>query len=380
MAKVPIIRTSERRAFKRCPQMWWWAWRMGLVPLGQIAPALWLGTGVHIALAAWYCGPGLKRGPLPAETFDRWAADEIQYIKTSNKFGNGKEAVIEEKLVPGRELGIAMLEGYVQEYGRDDSWSVIEPERAGQVDIMDPDYPEKLLAIYGFTYDLVYRDLANGRVMLGEHKTAAQIKINHLPLDPQAGSYFLVAQPHLRQEGLIGPKEKLYGITYNFLRKALPDTRPIGPTGHRHNKPVKADYNAALHSWNRSEVQPSITIAWNEKGTLEYLENICKQYGIEVWGEISKKQQAPLFVREEVHRTQAERATQYGRIQTDAVLMDQYRSGALLLTKNETMDCTFCPFFDMCILDEGTGDAQEYRESMYAVRDPYADHRKSTEE
>jgi hypothetical protein len=374
MARVPIIRTSERRAFKRCPQMWWWSWRQGLVPLGRIAPALWLGTGVHIGLAGWYCGPGLKRGPHPAETFDQWAADEIQYIKTSDRFGNGKEAVIEEKLIPGRELGIAMLEGYVKQYGRDDSWSVIEPERSGQVDILDPDDPGKLLAIYGFTYDLVYRDLATGRVMLGEHKTAASIKVTHLPLDPQAGSYFLVAQPHLRQEGLIGPKERLYGITYNFLRKALPDPRPIGPTGHRHNNPLKADYIKALADVDhRSEAELG-------KMKLEALETVANARGIQVWGEVSKKQQSPLFHREEVHRTQAERATQYGRIQTDAVLMDQYRSGALLLTKNETPDCTFCQFFDMCILDEGTGDAQEYRESMYEVRDPYADHRKSTEE
>jgi PD-(D/E)XK nuclease superfamily len=377
MVRVPIIRTSERRAFKRCPQLWWWAWRMGLVPLGQIAPALWLGTGVHIGLAGWYSGPGLKRGPEPAETFDKWAANEIQYIKTSDKFGNGKEAVIEEKLVPGRELGIAMLEGYLEEYGRDDSWSVIEPERAGQVDIMDPDYPEKLLAIYAFTYDLVYRDLSNDRIMLGEHKTAASIVTAHLPLDPQAGSYFLIAQPHLRQEKLIGPKEKLYGITYNFLRKALPDTRPKNAEGYATNKPLKADYIKAL-----LEEEPDLADIPKplEKWTLEALAAKANEWGLTVYGEVSKKQQGPLFLREEVHRTQHERATQYRRIQTDAVLMDQYRTGALALTKNETMDCRFCPFFDMCILDEGKADAEEYRESMYAVRDPYADHRKSTEE
>lgn len=380
MNNIPIIRTSERRAFKRCPQLWWWAWRCGLVPLGQIAPALWLGTGVHIALAKWYCGPGLKRGPEPAQTFAEWAADEIQYIKTSNKFGNGKEAVIEEKLVPGRELGIAMLTAYLEEYGRDDSWHVIEPERAGQVDIKDPDYPEQLLAIYAFTYDLVYRDLGTGRVMLGEHKTAASIVTAHLPLDPQAGSYWLVAEPHLRQEGLIGPRERLYGITYNFLRKALPDTRPIGPTGHRHNKPVKDDYNKALHAYNASRAPHLSIIAWNEKGTIEQLQAAADAVGLRVFGEVSKKQPSPLFLREEVHRTQHERATQLRRIQDDAILMDMYRRRELRITKNETMDCRFCQFFDMCVLDEGKADAEEYREAMYRVQDPYADHRKSTEE
>src|SRR5690349_22689846 len=94
-----IIRNSERNTLKRCPQRWWWAWRQGLRPIGEISDALWFGTGVHLALAEWYCGPGLKRGRHPAETFDEWSAGELRYIKTSNKFGNGAESVIEEKLV-----------------------------------------------------------------------------------------------------------------------------------------------------------------------------------------------------------------------------------------------------------------------------------------
>lgn len=378
---LPIIRTSERRAFKRCPQMWYWAWRCGLVPFGQIAPALWFGTGVHIALAKWYCGPGLKRGPFPSETFDAWADGEIRYIKTSERYKKiaGADAVIEEKLIPGRELGRVLLDAYLEEYGNDDSWWVIEPERSGQVDIMDPTVAagekEQQLAIYGFTYDLVYRDLEDEFVKLGEHKTAATIVTAHLPLDDQAGSYWLVAQPHLRNEGLIGPKETLHGITYNFLRKAMPDTRPIGPTGHRHNKPIKEHYITALQDVVAGHSAPTLG-----KLKLESLAEIARGYGIEVLGEVSKQQPSPLFHREHVNRTNHERRTQYRRIQDEALLMSYYRDGTLPITKSTSMDCRFCQYFDMCILDEGKADADEYRKSMYQVRDPYADHRKSTEE
>jgi len=52
--RVPILRTSERRSFKRCPQQWAWAWRQGLRPNGFTANALWFGSGIHLALAERY--------------------------------------------------------------------------------------------------------------------------------------------------------------------------------------------------------------------------------------------------------------------------------------------------------------------------------------
>jgi hypothetical protein len=322
----------------------------------------------------------LKRGPHPAETFAALAAGELRSIKTSNLIAPN---VIEEKYVPAQELGEAMLSGYVDHYGEDDHMYVIEPERSGQVDIRDPDFPEQMLAIYAFTYDLIWRNLKDDSIWLEEHKTAKTIRTTHLPLDPQAGSYWAVAGPHLRQEKLIGPKERLAGIQYNFLRKALPDTRPVNADGYYTNKPTKDDYIAALAEAGINTVEQSgkksgpIAI---DKALLRDLE-VAARYGcLEVFGEVSKQQPAPLFVREDVNRTAHEQATQIRSIQDEALLMRAYREGELPITKNRTQDCPFCQYFDMCVLDEGSGDAAEYRRAMYVVKDPYADHRKSTEE
>lgn len=383
--RIPIIRTSERRSFKRCQQQWYWAWRCGLKPLGEISDALWFGTLVHAALAAWYEGPGLKRGPHPAETFAKLAADEIRFIRTeARERADNLTTFIEEKLEPAQALGIDLLTGYVECYGNDDAWHVIQPEHSGQVDLRNPTTKE-LLAIYAFTYDLVYRDLYDDTIWLGEHKTAKSIRTDHLPLDDQAGSYFAVAPIELRASGLIGPKERLIGINYNFLRKATADDRPRNPDGHYCNKPTKADYAKAFTEWSANASH----VTWAEayqlnvpKMTLANMEDFALQNNIEVYGEVSKLQPKPRFVREQVFRSPDERQTQINRIIAEAQQMTAIRSGELPIVKNPTMDCAWCPYRDMCLLDErGNAEAvKDYRRSVFTMQDPYADHRKSAGE
>lgn len=374
-ARVPIIRNSERRSFGRCPQQWWWGWRCGLRLVNEESVPLWFGTGYHIALAAWYCGPGLKRGPHPAETFAAWAGDEIRYVKTSNRLGNGAEAMIEERLVPAKELGVTLLDQYIQKYGKDDSWSILQPEQTFQVDIPHPTRKGAVLAILAGTYDLIYRDIGTGRLWVGEHKTAKAIQTDHLPLDNQAGTYWAIADQNLRHAGLLKPREGIAGIMYNFSRKALPDPRPRNADGHYTNKPTKADYVEALagvDGWRADEL---------EKKKLADLESIAVANFIEVLGGVSKNQPAPLFVRHPVQRTAKERAQQIKRIQDEAVVMEEYRRGRLPILKNATNNCQWdCSFYHMCLLHEADADWEEYRGAMYRVQDPYADHRKSTEE
>jgi hypothetical protein len=383
--RTPILRTSERRSAKRCPQQWYWAWRCGLRPIGQVSDALWFGTIMHAALALWYEGPGLKRGPHPAETFQALADEDIRWIKTEARGkADAHTSLIEERLVPAQELGVALMEDYVREYGTDDSWHVIQPEHSGQLNVMDPDEPKTLLAIYAFTYDLVFRDLIDDSIWIGEHKSAKAIRTDHLPLDDQAGSYWAVAPIELLDAGLIKPSDKLAGIMYNFVRKALADDRPRNAEGHYTNKPIKADYVSALIAAGINFVEQSSPKSGPiavEKATLPDLQTAASFGRVPVFGEVSKLQPKPRFVREPVYRSQRERATQVRRIQDEAVCLDQMRVGALPIIKNPTPDCSWCPYHDMCVLDE-RGDkvaVQEYREAMYEVRDPYEDHRKSTE-
>jgi hypothetical protein len=389
-SKLPIIRTSERRDFGRCPWRWHQAWRRGLVPLGQDAPALIFGGWVHEALAAWYCGPGLKRGPHPAETFEKVSDTDLLHIRTEARSRGqaaegGTEFFIEEKMVPALELGRVMLEGYVEFWGSDDSWSVIEPERSGELLVVDPTTEEaRPLAYYGFTYDLIYRDLADGSVKLGEHKTAKAISTDHLPLDPQAGSYWAIAGPHLRSLGMLRPKEDIAGITYNFLRKALPDDRPKNADGHATNKPKKEHYIAALADVDVARVTSVSkgTLVPLEKATLADLEQAARTAVITVVGEVSSLQPKPLFEREFVYKSRSQRARQIERIGLEAKEMDALRGRPdSQIRKNPTKDCHWdCRFKDLCVLDEEGGDTKSFRKEIFRVRDPYASHRKSTEE
>ena len=190
-------------------------------------------------------------------------------------------------------------------------------------------------------------------------------------LDDQAGSYWAVASYVLAQQGLIKPGERISTINYNFLRKALPDERPVDAEGYHTNKPLKQHYIDALAG--KAEVHP--------KDKLEDLARLAESAGVTVLGDRSKQQPLPLFHREFVNRTTAERKTQLRRIQDEALIQRAVKEGLLPVTKTPTRNCTWdCDFFTMCHLQENGGDWKTHRQVAFVQLDPYADHRKSTDE
>lgn len=381
---TPKIRASERVAFQRCPQAWWWRYRDGLVPKAAPADALWFGTGVHLAFAEWYCGPGKKRGPEPAETWSKYAkAMELAYVRTDDP-----DDETAAKYVDAHDLGVTMLEGYRAKYGRDSHMLVVKPERQFSLQIPWPDNaanfwsPETLgevMAELVGTYDLVWRHADTGLIWLEEHKTAKTISLGHLSLDNQAGTYWATAARDLQREGVLKGNEFLAGIEYNFLRKAVPDDRPTDAEGYATNKPTKQDYIDALTRW-LSDYDGEGDYTVNPKNTLAQLEQMAQEAGIIVLGQRSKVQPKPLFVRHEVHRTRAEMRSQLIRAQQDALQMEIFRDGLLPPTKSTSKDCQWCTFRDICELQERGGDWESLRDVAFRIEDPYIDHRKSTDE
>jgi hypothetical protein len=371
---LPIVRTSERRDFMRCPQRWWWTWREGLRPMGPAAVPLWFGGLVHDALAGWYL-PGSRRGPHPAETFAKLAGDEVRYMKMSNTIGDGMGSITEETLVNATELGIKMLDGYVATYGKDEHMRVIQPEQTFKVMVMSRKKAGRKLGYFAGTYDLVWEDLRDESYWLEEHKTAKAIITDHLGLDPQGGGYWMVAKHNLAQAGLIPKGKTLKGIEYNFLRKAVHDeTKPRNALGHVTNKPQKAHYVAALQG--RASQSPEQLL----KLTLAQLEIEAEVHGLTVLGDVSKNQPRPLFVRHKIDRTAAENEMQLIRLTAEMEMMGLHRRGKIELLKNTSRDCQWdCNHYQMCLLHEQAGDWEYYKELAYEVRDPYADHRKTTE-
>ena len=357
-----MIRTSERRSFKRCPQQWWWAWRDGLTNK-EPGKALWFGSGWHIVMADYY-GLGKKRSK---DYIDLWR----EYCNTPDADGLYQPVDdMGEEWVDMRDLGEIMLTEYVKQWGADSTWDVIATEYSGEVLIPKLDGSGKIQ--YNFTFDGVYRDTDTKKVMLMEHKTAAQISLGHLSLDDQGGSYWAVAPTILRSNGVLGAKENIHGIMYNFARKSKPTTKDIGPDGYARNKPLKVHYFDAFNKKG---------IGFEEKWGIPRLEALAAANKMEVLGDISKVQPLPNFMRHPVRRTVKERRTQIERIKNEAAHMEAITSGALPLFKTPTMDCSrFCGFFNMCELHDAQGDWQEFARTVYATRDMYADHRKNASE
>jgi Zierdtviridae exonuclease len=317
---LPVLRTSERGAFKRCPQKWEWEYRYGYKPkASRQADALWFGIGVHEALAPWY-GKGKRRGPHPADTFEQWAGDEVRYAKTwlDDEF---EDAVWED----ATELGVAMLEQYVDFYGKDSDWYVIAVEEPFSVKITREGRP---VGVFKSRWDGVIR--WRGHTYLLEHKTASQIVTAYLELDDQGGSYLAVATQVLRARGVLKPREHIEGIVYNFLRKSMPDTRERDEDGMYLNKN----------------------------------------------GSISKRQPPDPFVRVLVERNESEMRTQLERIADEVTVMNAMRDGTLPVFKTPGKDCPRCPFWTPCVLHEQGSDA--YREILkqhFVQEDPYQDYK-----
>lgn len=370
MAKeLQMLRTSERAGFKRCP----WAWERAYVdeiqPSNRRIGALWFGTGMHLALAEWYI-PGLERGTHPVETWKKFCDEEYVNIKTIR---DDEEA----EWIDALALGTAMLNNYVDTYGNDDDWEIIAPEQRFSAIIPDPETGEPIVNYVG-TFDGVLRQKTTGYLYLMDHKTAAVIKTNHLFNDEQAGSYLTVAEHSLRAQGLIGKKEKIRGILYNFLRKAVPnDDRPRNPDGLFTNKPTKAHYAKQLEA-QFGEVDEESGLAWM-KLSLAGLQKIASDEGIEVYGEVSKNQGTPIFHREIVNRTKAEKKRMIKRIGEEAQVMKLVRDGDIPTLKSPGEHCAWCDFKDLCAIDEQDGDTDDFIKYTFKHVDPYLDHRDGAE-
>lgn len=351
-----LLRNSERVTYLRCRQKWEWGWIQGKAPK-VAAPALRFGTLVHEALAAYY-KPGKKRGPHPAETFVALYDEEL---KEASRFGFRDE---DGDWHDARVLGQDMLEGYIEEYGTDGHIEVIAPEQPFRVDLAKSNGKGYLVTPVG-TFDAIIRNLSTGKVGLFEHKTAASITTRHLPLDEQAGTYHALAGRWLHDQGVLKKGEEIDFILYNFLRKALRDTRPRNSKGHYLNKPKKDDLIA---------VADDLFIDWHEKMTLGQLREAFEEAGEDpdLYGEVSKSQPPPYFQREIVYRDEHDRQELLYRIRAQAWEMGEAEAGRLPIYKHPTRDCSWdCAFYDVCELHETGSDWEETMKLTMVDWDPY---------
>lgn len=231
------------------------------------------------------------------------------------------------------DLGIAMLDAYVERWGDDDDWEILWSECPAEIDITYA-RSRRYLVTYVLTFDSLFRDHGKNRQLgLLETKTAAVISTSHLSLDEQAGSYWAMAPLWLRQLGTLQPGRDIDFILYNFLQKSKPDTRPQNEHGQYLNKD----------------------------------------------GSVSKKQPSDHFRRQRIYRSETDRENLIQRIRMEAWEMAQVRAGKLPVYKNPRgtypdQHCNGCPFKDPCELHETGGAWEEMMDAVTIPWNPYEGH------
>lgn len=318
---IIFLRTSERSSYKRCRFAWDLAYNQELKPK-RSSPPLRFGSLVHAAMEERYI-LGKKRGEHPALAFERLYEEEL---KEQEKFGfKDEDGTWHDALA----LGVDMLEHFVDVYGDDDEWEVLATECAFQV-------PVKTTKTYQLVYvgqiDGVWRNRRTKDIYLKDWKTTKSISAtntNYLTLDDQPAAYWTFGPEYLRMTGYLKKTQKLRGIHFTYLRKAMRDERPRNAHGECLNKD----------------------------------------------GSVSKNQPAPYFKNVPTHRTEAEMDSTWNRVQAEAREMRLVREGKLDILKSPgAMNCAMCGYRDVCELHESGQDWEAFRDQTLVHWDPYAAH------
>ena len=319
MGDLVLLRNSERATYRRCRLKWHWSYNLRLSPQREKG-ALTFGTMIHAALAEYY-PPGYLRGPHPAATF------EELYRKSGSTFSQWDE---EGNKVPALELGVAMLEGYVNAYGKDDHIDIIQPEQSMEIDVHNKQ--GRYVCTWVGQSDAVYRNRSTRRIGMLEHKTAKsipdEVRVN-TGYGDQGLAYWWASVMYLRHHGLLAEHEVPEHVLFNWLKKSLPDDRPKNAQGYALNKD----------------------------------------------GSLSKRQPKPLFQRFPLEFGEGELDTFNRRIRAEAWEMQQVRKGKIPLYKNPDMTCDWqCQFKEACELHEMGADWESVLELEFQDWDPYGNH------
>jgi hypothetical protein len=393
-----LMRTSERSTFNRCRWQWGRIYGEGLKPI-QEHPALRFGSLIHEALEVRY-PVGIKRGPHPAQTFEKLYAADLK--KNEQEWG----MFADEEWTDALELGIDMLNGYVDKYGRDEQWEVLASEMKFAVpvymtDEMAIDNVMLVAALYQAgvltekqvqgkeplfwyvgTMDGVWKDRSSARVRINDYKTTSGDAVKEGEakgvLDEQATAYWTFGVDYLIAKALMKARviEALDGMLYTFLKKSKKDDRPVNDSGYALNKPKKD----AVMAYYEEEGIALPTAGTGKNGNV-VLDDLIANLGDAALtlGEVSKDQPAKRFHREIVYRGQADRENARARVVEEFLEMECVKANLMPYRKTPgssypTLQCKGCSVRDLCEIHEAGQDWQEAKELTMIPWDPYSAH------
>jgi hypothetical protein len=310
---LPTLSASERSTYKRCRWQWSIAYQHQMKPI-IAAPPLRFGTLIHSSLERYY-KPGRKRGPAPAKTFAKLYEKDL---REQMAMGFRDE---EDVWHEAGDMGVDMLTNYIERWGDDDEWEVICTEHKFICPILSPS--GKHVGNYIGVLDGVWRNLRTGKYIIVDHKTAKKIETGYLALDEQSGAYWTFGVDALIKSGVLPKGVEIEYIMFNFLRKAVKDTRPQNPIGQFLNQD----------------------------------------------GSVSKQQPADYFLRFPSYRDEADRRMMRQRTYEEVREMNYVKAGKLAVLKTpDKMHCGWCPAKDICELHETGSDWEQMFKTTFVPR------------
>ena len=384
---LPLVRNSERSDFKSCPKKWDWRWTQGLVPANPRQDARWFGTLWHLLWATVYTPPGkdgFVRGvSSPDEIHSVWdtlTKNAYTAVSGTPYFGDDEELEFNDACL----LGHLMIDGQLKEWKLDPQFEVLMPEQRFRMNIPFNKRQQSLFVgdlaaskhigtLLG-TYDMVIRDHSDEGTpkckILDWKTTARRTNDKQLNKDDQTGTYLSSGTMALRQMGLIKKDEAIEYMIFSFARKAKPpdENRAVDELGRFRNKPQKNHYILAINK------HAGVAIV-SDKDTIKTMEQVSKDLGLTVFGEVSNILGSALFWRDGVRRKRGNRAFLISRIADEIELMTCARDGDIPIVKSPGDHCNWCDYSDLCDIDEDGGDTETFTNDMFKYDDPYADHR-----
>lgn len=323
-----IIRTSDRKTYKNCRQLWDFGSkvRMNYEPLVQ-AQHFRFGTAIHAALETYY-EPATWSVPRPAVQHLATAAFLESY---PNPNSDSYEATEAWKLEI--ELGLGMLEHYYQWAPLHDDFTPLHVELEFEVPITG------LNAVYQGRLDMLIED-RDGRYWIVDHKTAGSLdkSVDFLDMDEQCGSYAWALQEKL---GI-----QVAGVIYNELLKTVPQPPKVLKSGALSvDKSAHTTYNLFLTSL--------VERGYDAAPYRDYLDHLASQPD-------------RYFRRTQVHRSQRELSLLGERIALEA--QEMMNPDIAIYPNPNKFSCSRCEYKQPCLAKMEGSDYQWLLNQLYQLR------------
>lgn len=239
-AGMELVRHSELADFRQCPLKWWVKWYLSYQQIKASAPSD-LGTAWHHIMAVHYgwIYKLQQDGLLPP-------VEDLRGVVSV--------AIEHYKQTPHYDQLAWMYDGYLERYGNDPGWEIVEFESTQRVEMMPGIW-------YEWTTDVLVRDSALRKLRVVDHKsTRHALRQGEVDLSDQIGLY-IKAQTLRGQavaDGLINQVR-----TEKLKRPMTLDERCARMSSYR--SPVELD-----NIWNDAKKTVRAILAVRESGEIPY--------------------------------------------------------------------------------------------------------------